>query len=154
MDFSAPLDDLQKRAAEAKASVQAAATESRDKLRQRIDQAQADVDLATKNAKQQAADTADRAQSQWAQMKADASAKMDDVKAKIDKRTDQAQRVIGRNPPLNIHVAKELDRRLVSSAHRALLAFANQSQANHTSTESHPNSVENSLFQQPASRRY
>jgi hypothetical protein len=31
MDFSAPLDDLQKRAAEAKASVRAAATESRDK---------------------------------------------------------------------------------------------------------------------------
>ena len=79
MDFSAPLDDLQKRAAEAKASVQAAATESRDKLRQRIDRAQADVDLATKNAKQQAAETADRARSKWTQMKADASAKMDDV---------------------------------------------------------------------------
>jgi hypothetical protein len=51
MDFSAPLDDLQKRAAEAKASVQAAATESRDKLRQRIDQAQADVDRGNEKRK-------------------------------------------------------------------------------------------------------
>src|SRR5204863_2452317 len=39
----------------------------------------------------------------------------------IDKHTDRAQRMIGRNPPLNIHVAEELDRRLVSSPHRVLL---------------------------------
>jgi hypothetical protein len=32
MDYSGQLDDLQKRAAQAKASVQAAATESRDQL--------------------------------------------------------------------------------------------------------------------------
>ena len=60
MDFSAQLDDLQKRAAAAKASVQAAATESRDKLRQRIDQAQADANLAMKDAQQQAGEAADR----------------------------------------------------------------------------------------------
>ena len=60
MDFSAQLDDLQKRAAEAKASVQAAATESRDKLRQRIDQAQADANLAMKDAQQQAGEAAGR----------------------------------------------------------------------------------------------
>jgi hypothetical protein len=39
MDFSAQLDALQQRAAEAKAAAQAAATESREQLRQRIDQA-------------------------------------------------------------------------------------------------------------------
>ena len=89
MDFSAQLDDLQKRAAEAKASVQAAATESRDKLRQRIDQAQVDANLAMKDAQQQAGEAADRARSKWAEMKADAAAKMGDVKAKVDKRTDQ-----------------------------------------------------------------
>ena len=89
MDFSAQLDDLQKRAAEAKASVQAAATESRDKLRQRIDQAQVDANLAMKDAQQKAGEAASGARSKWAEMKADASAKMGDVKAKIDGRTDQ-----------------------------------------------------------------
>jgi len=37
MDFSAQFDALQQRAAAAKSAVQAAATESRDQLRQRID---------------------------------------------------------------------------------------------------------------------
>ena len=89
MDFSAQLDELAKRAAEAKASVQAAATESRDKLRQRIDQAQVDANLAIEDAQQQAGEATDRARSKRVEMKADAAAKMGDVKAKIDKRTDQ-----------------------------------------------------------------
>ena len=52
-----------KRAAEAKASVQAAATESRDQLRQRIDQAQVDANLAMKDAQQQAGEAASRGRS-------------------------------------------------------------------------------------------
>jgi hypothetical protein len=40
-------------------------------------------------AKQQAAETADRAKSKWAQMKADAAAQREDIKAKINKRADQ-----------------------------------------------------------------
>jgi hypothetical protein len=43
MDFSAKLDDLQQRAAHAKAAAQAAVSESREQLRQRIDQAKVDV---------------------------------------------------------------------------------------------------------------
>jgi hypothetical protein len=43
MDFSAKLDDLQQRAADAKAAAQAAVSESREQLRQRIDQAHVDV---------------------------------------------------------------------------------------------------------------
>jgi hypothetical protein len=39
--------------------------------------------------KQRAAQTADRAESKWAQMKADAAARREDIKAKIDKRADQ-----------------------------------------------------------------
>ena len=50
MDFSAKLDELQQRAAEAKAAAQAAASESREQLRQRIDQARVDVDLAAMDA--------------------------------------------------------------------------------------------------------
>jgi glycerol-3-phosphate dehydrogenase len=42
-----------------------------------------------KDAQQQASEAADSARSKWAQMKADASAKMDDLKAKIDKRNAQ-----------------------------------------------------------------
>jgi ElaB/YqjD/DUF883 family membrane-anchored ribosome-binding protein len=86
MDFSAQLDALQERAAEAKSAAQAAATESRDKLRQRIDQAEVDVNLAAKDVEERVGEAADKAQGKWAQMRADAAAKMDDVKAKIDKR--------------------------------------------------------------------
>jgi outer membrane murein-binding lipoprotein Lpp len=46
MDFSAQLDQLQQRVEQARAAVQAAASESRERLRQRIDQAQADLDQA------------------------------------------------------------------------------------------------------------
>jgi gas vesicle protein len=83
------MDALQTRAAEAKRAVQAATAETRDQLRKRIDQAQADIDLAVKDAQQQAGEAADSTRSKWAQMKADASAKMDDLKAKIDKRDTQ-----------------------------------------------------------------
>ena len=41
------------------------------------------------DAKQKADEAADRAQSKWAQMKADAAARREDIKAKIAKRADQ-----------------------------------------------------------------
>jgi hypothetical protein len=86
MDFSAQLDELQRRAAEAKTSAQAAVSESRDQLRQRIDQAKVDVDLAAKDARQQVGEAAASARSTWAQLKADAAAKLDDFEAKLDRR--------------------------------------------------------------------
>jgi hypothetical protein len=89
MDLAAQFEALQKRVSEAASTVRAAASESRDQLKQRIDQAQVDADLARKDAQQQAGQAADRAQGKWAEMKADAAAKMEDVKAKIDKRGDQ-----------------------------------------------------------------
>ena len=51
MDFSAKLDDLQQRAAHAKAAAQAAVSESRAQLRQRVDQAKVDLDLAATDAR-------------------------------------------------------------------------------------------------------
>jgi hypothetical protein len=39
--------------------------------------------------KQQADEAVDRAQSKWAQMKADAAARREDIQAKIEKRADQ-----------------------------------------------------------------
>ena len=89
MDFSGQLDDLQQRAAKAKQASQAAATESRDQLRQRIDQAKVDMNLAAKDAQQDASAAAADARSKWAQLKADAAAKMDDLQTRIDKRADQ-----------------------------------------------------------------
>ena len=89
MDFSGQLDDLQQRAAKAKQAAQAAASESRDQVRQRIDQAKVDADLAAKDARQQVGEAATRARSKWAQMKADAAARMDDFDAKMDRRADQ-----------------------------------------------------------------
>jgi hypothetical protein len=89
MDFSGKLDDLQQRAADAKAVAQAAVSESRQQLRQRVDQARVDMDLAAKDARQQVGEVAASARSTWAQMKADAAAKLDDFEAKMDRRADQ-----------------------------------------------------------------
>jgi hypothetical protein len=89
MDFSTKLDDLQQHAADAKAAAQAAVSESREQLRQRIDQARVDVDLAAKDARQQVGEAAASARSTWAQMKADAAAKLEDFEAKMDRRADQ-----------------------------------------------------------------
>jgi glycerol-3-phosphate dehydrogenase len=47
------------------------------------------MNLAVEDAKQQAGEAAASAQGKWAQMKADAAARMDDVKAKIDRRNRQ-----------------------------------------------------------------
>src|SRR5207244_3198523 len=68
----------------------------------------------------------------------------------IDKRADQAQRMIRRNTPFDVNVTEELDRRLVNSAHRAPLNTC-ESIADNAPRESHPNRLENTLFQQPAS---
>lgn len=84
MDFSAELDGLQRQVAQTKSSVQAATTESREQLRQRIDQAQMDTDSAAR--KTQQSPQGRDAQNKWAKMRADASDKMGEVKARIDKR--------------------------------------------------------------------
>jgi len=50
MDLSAQLDALQQRVADARSAAQAAATKSRDQLRQRTGQAQVDINLAGNDA--------------------------------------------------------------------------------------------------------
>src|SRR5436190_8685415 len=67
----------------------------------------------------------------------------------IHKRADQAQRMIRRNTPFDVNVTEELDRPLVNSAHRAPLDTC-ESIADNAPRESHPNRLENTLFQQPA----
>src|SRR6266568_316536 len=84
MDFSTQLDALQQHVADTKSAAQAAASESRDQLRQRIDQAQVDMNLAVKDAKQQAGEAAASARSKWAQMKADAADTIDYAEWTVD----------------------------------------------------------------------
>jgi len=89
VDFSAQLDNLKKRVDDTVATVKAAAQEDRKKLQQRIEKAEVDANLALKDTEQKAGETAARARGKWDQIRADASAKMDDAKAKIDKRNQQ-----------------------------------------------------------------
>jgi hypothetical protein len=87
MDFSAKLDGLQQQVAQTTSTVRAATTESREQLRQRIDQAQVETDRPAQE-KQQSPQGRD-AQNKWAKMRADASDKMGEVKARIDKRNQE-----------------------------------------------------------------
>src|SRR5262245_46513508 len=89
MDLAAQFEDLQKRTSEASSAVRAATTEPRERVWQRIDQAQGDVNAALTDTRQDAGPAANHAPSKWAQIKADAAAKAEDVKAKIDRRADQ-----------------------------------------------------------------
>jgi hypothetical protein len=89
MDFSTKLDHLEKQTNETVSTAKAAAAEDRQKLQQRIDQTQVDMNLALKDTKQRVEQAADRAEGSWAQMRADASNKMDAFKAKISKRRSQ-----------------------------------------------------------------
>jgi hypothetical protein len=82
MDYEAQLETLKKRVDDTLATVKAAAGESRDKLEARIDKAQVDINLAIKDADQRAAQAKGTAQSKWTKARADAAAKMDDLKAK------------------------------------------------------------------------
>jgi hypothetical protein len=86
MDFTAQLETLKKRVDDTVAAAKAAAAEDRTKLEQRIQKAEVDANLALKDTEQKADAAGKRAESKWAQAKADAAAKMDDVKTKIAKR--------------------------------------------------------------------
>ena len=89
MDYSKQVAVLEKRVDELRSAAQGAAGETHDQLKQRIDQAHADSERALQSAQQQAATVGADAQDDWAQMKADASAKIADLKRRIDKRGAQ-----------------------------------------------------------------
>ncbi|MFD8250580.1 hypothetical protein [Nocardia sp. NPDC059691] len=87
MDLLTQFESLEKRTSADLAQVRVAANESRQNLEQRIGQAQ--VDLEGTAAERKEGEATGKRQGKWAQIRADASAKMEDVKAKIDKRNDQ-----------------------------------------------------------------
>jgi predicted nucleic acid-binding Zn-ribbon protein len=86
MDFSSRMEVLQQQVTDASNSVHAATSENVDQLRRRIDQAQAG-NQAAKAQPSQARKT--RPGSKWDQMRSDAADKMNDVKARIERRNQQ-----------------------------------------------------------------
>ena len=84
MNYDTELDRLQTQVGQIKSAVQAAATASRDELRQRIEEAQTDADRPT--SQPQRSGQAPEAQSKWAKMRSDANDKMSEIKARMDKR--------------------------------------------------------------------
>jgi hypothetical protein len=81
-DFSAKLDSLQEHLTKTKSDAEAAAKESRDKVKDRMDTAQADVEKEARAAQA-------TAQSKWAQLKADHHARMQELRTKIEQRNAQ-----------------------------------------------------------------
>lgn len=90
MDFTERIDVLEQRVLATRSAVKASATESREQLRQRVDQAHADTHQAIRNAQHRADQTTAEVRSKWAQMRADLSAKVEDVKARIDQRNRES----------------------------------------------------------------
>jgi hypothetical protein len=89
MDFEKQLDDLRDHVSEVQASVQTAASETHDQVKQRIDRARTEMDKATDEARRNLANAAASDASKWAQLKADASTRMASVKAKVDQRSNE-----------------------------------------------------------------
>ena len=89
MDFNKQVNDLENRVDQLKVSVAAAAKENHEQLKQRIATAQADTDRALNEAKQEATADADKAQSSWEQTRSDAKARLEALKAKAQRRSDQ-----------------------------------------------------------------
>ena len=84
MDLLTQFEDLEQHTSDGLTQVKAATNESRQQLEERIERAQGDLLAEPRVGK-----APDETQSKWAQMKADASTKMEDIKAKIDKRNEK-----------------------------------------------------------------
>jgi chromosome segregation ATPase len=97
MDFNKQLDDLENRVEELKASVTAAAHENHEQLKKRVDEAHAETDQALNNAKQQANAAADKAESSWEQTRLGAKARLDELKAKAQRRRDRVDANFAQN---------------------------------------------------------
>jgi hypothetical protein len=89
VNVSDQVDALEKRAADLKNSFDAARRETNEQVKARIDRAKADIAARESAVKDKAGQAADRTQSQWASLKADATAKMQDLQDRIDRKRDQ-----------------------------------------------------------------
>jgi len=89
MSISEQVDTLQQRTAALKSSADQARHETAEQIKARIDQTKADIAANQDALKAQAGQAADHAQSQWKSMKADAAAKTQDLRDRIDRQRDE-----------------------------------------------------------------
>ena len=89
MSVSEQVEALQKRAAELKSSADQARHETDAQIRARIDKTKADIAARQDAVKAKAGQAAEHAQSQWTSMKADAAAKTQDLRDRMDRQRDE-----------------------------------------------------------------
>ena len=89
MSVSEQIDALQQRAAELKSSADQARHETDEQIKTRIDKTRADIAARQDAVKAKAGQAADHAQSQWKSMKADAAAKTQDLRDRMDRKRDE-----------------------------------------------------------------
>ena len=83
------VDAVQRQAVELKQAVDQVREESREQVKARIQQVKADVAAHQEAARAKAQQAADRAQGQWQSMRADATAKMQDLQDRIGRQRDE-----------------------------------------------------------------
>jgi hypothetical protein len=89
MSVSEQVDALQKRAEDLKSSADQARHETNEQIKARIDKARADVTARQDAVKAKAGQAAERGQSQWRSMKADAAAKAQDLRDRVESQRDE-----------------------------------------------------------------
>jgi exonuclease VII large subunit len=86
MNYTEQLEELQERVDGAVEDVRLAAVEDHEQLAARIDKNQHDLKSVVQNGQQRLDRAEDQIESKWAQVKADASVKVADLKAKMEQR--------------------------------------------------------------------
>jgi exonuclease VII large subunit len=86
MNYTEQLEELQQRVDSAVEDVRLAAVEDHDQLAARMDKNQHDLQSAVQKGRQRLDHAADQLDSKWTQVKADASVKAADLKAKMEQR--------------------------------------------------------------------
>ena len=89
MSISEQVDALQQRAVALKSSADQARHETAEQIKARINQTKADIAASQDAVKAQAGQASERAQSQWKSLKADAAAKNQALRDRIDRQRDE-----------------------------------------------------------------
>lgn len=89
MSISEQVDALQKRVADLKSSADQARRETNEQIKARIGQAKADIEARQDAVREKAGQAAGQTQSRWKSLKADAEAKTQDLRDRIDRKRDE-----------------------------------------------------------------
>jgi DNA repair exonuclease SbcCD ATPase subunit len=89
MSISEQVDALQQRTAALKSSADQARHETAAQIKARIDQTKADIDAGQEAVKAQAGEASEHAQSQWKSLKADAAARNQALRDRVDRQRNE-----------------------------------------------------------------